>query len=67
MKISIESAWQRQASELRAEAAKYPQGRYQDALLERARQLETAARAEQWAGSSGLRPPSGSDAAKVFS
>jgi hypothetical protein len=45
------------AEELRAQAALLPSGLERDVLLRRARQAETAAKAEAWAASPGLQPP----------
>jgi hypothetical protein len=67
MKITIENVWLHQAEEIRAEAAIHPEGRYRDAMMRRAGQLEAAGHLEQRANSSGLRRPSGGDAAKAFS
>ena len=43
---------------LLAAADKLPPGKQRDKLLQQASRLETALKLEQWANSSGLRPPS---------
>lgn len=45
------------AEELREKAANLAPGTEKDDLLRRARQADTALHAEEWAYSSGLRPP----------
>lgn len=49
--------WKKMAEDARAEAAKLPPGPERDALLKQARQLDTASHMDDWASSSGLRPP----------
>src|SRR5258705_391237 len=67
MKITIENVWLHQAQETRAEAAIHPEGRYRDAMMRRASQLEDAGHLERRATSSGLGRPSGSGEVKGFS
>ncbi|MBB5055103.1 hypothetical protein HNQ36_005114 [Afipia massiliensis] len=56
-KLSLELKWKRLAEEAKAEAAKLPYGPERDALLKKARQLETAMHVNGWISSPGLRPP----------
>ncbi len=55
--ISIQLKWKRLADEAKAEAATLPYGPQRDALLKKARQLETACHMSEWIASPGLRPP----------
>ena len=54
-----EQQWKRLAEQTREEAQKLPPGRARDAMLKKARQLETACHMSEWASSPGLRPPTG--------
>jgi hypothetical protein len=47
----------RQAARARAEAQTMPTGKDHDALIERARQVETAAELNAWLTSPGLKSP----------
>lgn len=51
--------WKRLAQQTREEADKLPPGRARDALMKKARQLETACHMSEWVSSAGLRPPIG--------
>jgi hypothetical protein len=53
----LEESLAREAVELRARAERVPQGVVRDDLLRRARQCETDARANAWANSPELQPP----------
>jgi hypothetical protein len=48
------AAW---ANEIREQAATLPPGPERDALLNKARQADTASHVEDWANSPGLQPP----------
>jgi hypothetical protein len=56
-KITIEEKWHRQSEEAKRHAEKLPQGKERDALVRKARQLESASHLNQWLSSPGLRPP----------
>jgi hypothetical protein len=56
-RMTIEQNWERQSEEARHQAEKLPVGREREALVRKARQLETASRIDQWLASSGLKPP----------
>ena len=56
-KITIEQKWREQSEAARSEAQKLPPGSERDALLRRARQLETASQMNQWLSSPELKPP----------
>jgi hypothetical protein len=56
-KTSTEQKWHEQSEQAKGEAAKLPPGKEREALLRRARQLETACHINDWIGSTGLRPP----------
>jgi hypothetical protein len=43
--------------EVREQAAKLPPGPERDALIKKLRQVDTAARLEDWVNSPGLQPP----------
>jgi hypothetical protein len=47
-KPTIEQKWRRQIGEVKTEARKLPHSRERDALLKKARQLETAAYISEW-------------------
>lgn len=53
----IEERWKLLADDLRMEASKLPPGRARDAVMKRARQLETASKMQNWIESTGLKPP----------
>jgi hypothetical protein len=59
VKSPFEEKWKRLADESREVAMKLPPGGERDALLKKARQLETACHMSEWVSSSGLRPPVG--------
>jgi hypothetical protein len=56
---AIQAKWRKLAEQCRDEACKIPQGHAKDDLLERADELEAAARLEGWLNSPGLRAPMG--------
>lgn len=56
---STEHYWQMLAEAAKREATLLPQGPERDALLRKARQLETASEVNSWLTSPGLRPPIG--------
>jgi hypothetical protein len=56
-KLTIEEKWHQQSEEAKTEAEKLPHGKQRDALVRRARQLETASQINQWLTSSELQPP----------
>jgi len=53
----LEQRLEEHAARLRKEAIGTPPGVKRDDLIRRARQAETAARAQEWMLSSGLQPP----------
>ena len=57
VKPPFEQKWKRLAEEARDEAKKLPPGRARDAMVKKARQLETACHINEWVSSPGLRPP----------
>lgn len=54
-----EQQWKLLAEQTREEAQKLPPGKARDAMLKKARQLETACHMSEWVSSPGLRPPLG--------
>jgi hypothetical protein len=56
-KITIEEKWHQQSKEARYEAQKLPQGKEREALVRKARQLETASQINKWLSSPELQPP----------
>jgi hypothetical protein len=54
---TVEEKWRQQSEAARQEAEKLPYGKPRDALVRKARQLETASQIEQWLSSPGLQPP----------
>ena len=56
-KITIEEKWHQLSEAARSEAQKLPHGKERDALVRKARQLETASQINQWLSSPELRPP----------
>jgi hypothetical protein len=56
-KTTIEQEWHQQSEAAKNEAQKLPHGRERDALIRKARQLETASQINQWLSSAELRPP----------
>ncbi len=58
-KPPFELKWKELADKTREEAMDLPPGRARDAMLKKARQLETACHMSEWVSSPGLRPPEG--------
>jgi hypothetical protein len=56
-KITIEEKWHQQSEAAKTEAAKLPHGKEREALVRKARQLETASQINQWLSSPELKPP----------
>jgi hypothetical protein len=56
-KITIEEKWHQLSEAAKSEAQKLPHGKERDALVRKARQLETASQMNQWLSSPELRPP----------
>jgi hypothetical protein len=56
-KITIEEKWLQQSEAAKNAAQKLPHGRERDALIKKARQLETASQINQWLSSPELRSP----------
>ncbi len=56
-KITIEQKWHQQSEAAKNEAQKLPHGKERDALVRKARQLETASQINQWLSSPELQPP----------
>lgn len=56
-KPPFEQKWKQLAEKTREEAMDLPPGRARDAMLKKARQLETACHMSEWISSPGLRPP----------
>jgi hypothetical protein len=56
-KPTIEQKWRQQIEEVKTEAGKLPHSRERDALLKKARQLETASHTCEWLSSPELQPP----------
>ena len=56
-KITIEEKWHQQSQAAKTEAQRLPHGKERDALVRKARQLETASQIKQWLSSPGLRAP----------
>jgi hypothetical protein len=56
---TIQAKWRKLAEQCRDEARKIQQGHAKDDLLEKADELEAAARLEGWLNSPGLRAPMG--------
>jgi hypothetical protein len=50
-KITIEEKWHQQSEAAKSAAQKLPQGKERDALIKKARQLETASQINQWLSS----------------
>lgn len=55
----IAEKWKAIAEIARDEAQALPPGKERDALLKKARQLDTASHINEWLSSPGLRPPTG--------
>jgi hypothetical protein len=56
-KISIEQKWHQQSVETKRRVENLPYGKERDALVRKARQLETASQINQWLSSPALQPP----------
>jgi hypothetical protein len=56
-KITIEEKWRQQSEAAKNEAQKLPHGKEREALVRKARQLETASRINKWLSSPGLAAP----------
>jgi hypothetical protein len=56
-KITIEDNWHQQSIAAKTEAQQLPHGKEREALVRKARQLETASQINQWLSSPGLLPP----------
>jgi hypothetical protein len=55
--MTIEQKWHQQSEDAKNEAQKLPRGKERDALVRKARQLETASQINQWLSSPELQPP----------
>jgi hypothetical protein len=56
-KITIEEKWRQQSEAAKNEAQKLPHGKEREALVRKARQLETASHINEWLSSPGLAAP----------
>jgi hypothetical protein len=56
-KITIEEKWHQQSEAAKNTAKNLPHGKERDALIKKARQLETASQINQWLSSPELKPP----------
>jgi hypothetical protein len=56
-KRTIDQKWHQQSEAAKNEAQKLPRGKERDALVRKARLLETASHINHWLASPGLRPP----------
>jgi hypothetical protein len=56
-KITIEEKWHQQSEAARIEAERLPYGKEREALVRKARQLQTASQINQWLSSPELKPP----------
>jgi len=56
-KITIEEKWYQQSEAAKIEAERLPYGKERDALVRKARQLQTASQINQWLSSPELKPP----------
>jgi hypothetical protein len=56
-KITIEEKWRQQSEAAKNEAQKLPHGKEREALVRKARQLETASHINEWLSSPGLTAP----------
>jgi hypothetical protein len=57
MKMTLEQKWHQLSVAAKDEAEKLPVGKEREALVRKARQLETACQMDRWISSSELRPP----------
>jgi hypothetical protein len=56
-KMTLEQKWHQLSEAAKSEAEKLPHGKEREALVRKARQLETASHINQWLSSPELRPP----------
>jgi hypothetical protein len=56
-KITIEEKWHQQSEAAKNAAQNLRHGRERDALIKKARQLQTASQINQWLSSPELKPP----------
>jgi hypothetical protein len=56
-RITIEAHWRQQSEAAKLEAERLPPGKERDALIKKARQLQTASQINQWLSSPELKPP----------
>jgi hypothetical protein len=56
-KKTIEQKWHQQSEAAKNDAKKLPHGKEREALIRKARQLETASHINEWLSSPGLRRP----------
>jgi hypothetical protein len=56
-KTGLDRKWKDLAAAAKQQAEELPHGNEREALLRRARQLETACQVNEWISSPGLRPP----------
>lgn len=56
-KPTIEEKWRQLSEAAKTEAEKLPFGKEREALVRKARQLQTASQMNQWLSSSELKPP----------
>jgi hypothetical protein len=56
-KITIEEKWHQQSEAAKNEAEKLPYGKEREALVRKARQLQTASQINQWLSSPELQSP----------
>lgn len=54
---TIEQKWHEESEVANEEAARLPNGKLKNQLLQKARQLQTASEISQWLSSPGLKPP----------
>jgi hypothetical protein len=55
--FTIKETWRQQSEAAKSEAEKLPHGKERDALVRKARQLETASQINRWLSSPELKPP----------
>jgi len=56
-KPTIQEKWRQLSEAAKNDAEKLPYGKQREALLRKARQLETASQIDQWLSSPELQPP----------
>jgi hypothetical protein len=56
-RMTLEQKWHQLSEAAKREAEKLPHGKEREALVRKARQLETASHINQWLSSPELRPP----------